>query len=251
MSAPLRLLLLHPWGPDYMDASARDTMQAHLGPTSRIEVDNLGKEAQKMPWPHADSRARMLERAQQAERAGYDGLIIGCAADPFLAEIQAPLSIPVTAPSQAAAWRAAQIGPLGVVTRRLAPHFSALIPNQDNWQDTWQRRFAGYGVERILLDSIFVDRHPDPEELVNLTAADPALLARRILHAMAQALQAQGPAAFQRLKSAGAEVAYMGCTFWSQSLWRHFQLKSAFALPVINPLGNAALHSEALARGRG
>jgi len=81
----------------------------------------------------------MVEGIIQAEKAGYDGAVIGCFGDPGLDVLEAIVNIPVTGPAKAALIMGQAVGrKMGFVT---LPH----------WEQKVEKLACAYGLENLMI----------------------------------------------------------------------------------------------------
>ena len=248
-----RILVLSPWGVDYMDGFAKELISAHVRDDTEIDVANLVGEAPPLPWPAASASGAAVERVRKAEAEGYDAVIIACCADPFLAETRAAVKIPVVGLTEAVVVGSRARGKLAVLARGLSDDYLPLIPTQGNW-DFWTNKPLGYGLPRdqFSLRRVMVPLHPSPEELERLTAEDPARLAELTLEAMGASLLEEGlTEAKAAVAEDGAEVLYFACAFWSRAIAGLGDRAPDFGAPVVNPLVTGATYAEHLVLSAG
>ena len=249
-----RILILNPWGIDNMDQSALDVAGKYARPDSDFEVRNLGATAPPLPWPSADQSGRAVEVTRQAEADGFDGIVIGCSADPFLDDVRAAVDIPVTAPVEAAVHTSRAFGKFGIFARLLSEEYLPLIPTQGNW-DFWNGISQKYGLtpDEYALRRVFVPKHPSPQELHDLTESDPARLCDLTIEAMTEALLTDGvEQARAAIEEEDVKVLYFACAFWSPGIEEiRAQAQETFGAPVLNTLGNATSFMEHTLVGMG
>jgi Asp/Glu/hydantoin racemase len=241
-----RILILNPWGVDYMDEPARDVVSPRVRPDTSIEVRNLGDAAPALPWPVVGKETAMTSAARQAQSEGFDGLVIGCCADPYLAVVRDAVDIPVSAPTEAAVYMSRTMGKVAILARRLADSYLPLIPTQGNW-DFWNGKAHEYGLRdgEYALRGVQVPEHPDPETLEQLTTADPEQLRDLTIAAMTQALRTDGVTqARAAVEEDGAQVLYFACAYWSRGIDELASDGSLFGVPVLNPLVTATTFVE-------
>lgn len=248
------ITVINPWGMSYMDQPALDAASAAVRADTDVEVRNLGEGAAPLPWPLPESAPIAVEAAKQAVADGADALVVGCCADPFLAQIREAVDVPVTSPTEAAIATARSFGKLGILARRFPEVYSPLIPTQDNW-DFWNNMARGYGLrdEDYALRRIQVPTHPSPDELNHLTNADPGKLRELTLESMTHALRTNGVEQAQAAANEdGVDVVYFACVFWSHSLEVMGADASTFGVPFLNPVATAASFAEhaLIAQGR-
>jgi len=242
-------MILNPWGFDYMDSVAEKAVGPYLHPRTDLVCTNLGKEALPMPWPVPESRKLAVERAMKAQADGFDAIVIGCCADPFLSDIRQAVSIPVVGVTEAACATARSRGKITIMARRLSDSFRSLIPIQNAWERGWTDLATGYGLKpgEFSLRRVFVPGHPDPETLVDLTNRDQAKLRDLTVAGMSEALHAEGLEQTRAaIKEDGARAVYFACAFWSLPISELEKAGNAFGVPVINPLVSAVSYAEHL-----
>ena len=248
-----RILMVSPWGVDYMDAPAERVVAPHLHSDTELVVTNLGDAAPPLPWPCPEGEAVMIETARKAEANRFDAVVIGCAADPFLKETRKAVSIPVVGVTESVCASARNWGKLAVLARRLSDSYLPLIPSQGNW-DFWIGKATGYGLspDDFVMRGVPVPAHPEPDELTRLTDEDPARLRDLTLEAMGQALHADGlTQAKAAVKDEGARALFFACAFWSESIDQLGATAQEFGAPVINPLVCAVTYAEHLLISKG
>ena len=249
-----KILILNPWGAGYMDTVTEEVVAPYLHPDTDVVCTNLGPGASPMPWPVPESRPLAVERAMQAQADGFDAIVIGCCADPFLLDIRKAVSIPVVGVTESVASTARNRGKVAVLTRQLEDAYQRLIPSQAEWELVWSRRLTSYRLqpEEFCLGQVFVPKHPDPDTLLDLTARDPARLRDLTIGAMDEALHSQGLEQARAVaKAAGATAVFFGCAFWSKPIAALGEAAAAFGIPVINPLVSATSYAEHLLLSRG
>ncbi len=232
-----RIMILSPWGVDYMDEPALEVARRHARPDTELEIRNLGEDAAPLPWPVAASEGLMVEAARKAETDGFDGIAIGCCADPFLASVREAVNIPVSAPSEAAAYTSRQFGKVAILARRLSDSFLPLIPSQGNW-DFWNGTAQKYGLAEndYTLRAVQVPTHPSPEDIDRLTPSDPGLLRDLTIEAMTDALYTNGVTEARAAVADGAEAIYFACAYWSRGIDALDGDHSAFGAPLLAPI---------------
>ncbi|SDG82112.1 aspartate/glutamate racemase family protein [Microbacterium pygmaeum] len=241
-----RILVLSPWGVDYMDKPTAEIAGRHVRSDTELEVRNLGDVAPPLPWPVAGMAGRAVEVARQAEADGFDGIAIGCCADPFLQDIRAAVGIPVSAPSESVIHASRTYGKLTILPRRLSDAYLPLIPTQGNF-DFWNgtARKNGLGDGDYTLRAVPVPKHPSPEDLERYTPTDPGLLRDLTIDAMTEALRTSG---LEQAKLAtaedGAAALYFACAFWSTGIEGLGLDAAEFGAPVLNPVVAATTYVE-------
>lgn len=247
-----RILVLMPWGTDYMDEPALGVIAPRVRPDTDVEVRNLGEAAPPFPWMHAGLEGAMCQEAKRAQDEGFDGVVIGCSGDPYLETVRAAVDIPVSAPTEAAMHFSRTVGKLAVLARRFPDHYAPRIPSAGTF-DFWHKKAAEHGLTRddYSVRSVFVPKHPDPDTLEHLTHADTKLLRDLTLDAMTDALRGEGVAqAKAAVDEDGADAVYFACTFWGRGV-DEFAADLFPGIPVFNPLvtGVAFVESAIVSQG--
>ncbi|MDR7485296.1 MAG: aspartate/glutamate racemase family protein [Armatimonadota bacterium] len=184
-----------------------DTWEVAAGPAS---IESAYEEYLAVPGA--------IERLVEAERAGFDGAILGCFGDPGLEAAREMVSIPVTGPGEASMLFAATLG-----------HRFSIVTVLDTVCALLERLAWQVGVDRKLasvraIDVPVLDLDHDPEET----------FARMVREA---------EAARDRDR---ADVIVMGCmTMAFQD--RQTEMARLLGIPVVNPLYAAVKMMQALA----
>lgn len=233
-----KLLLLNPWGVDYMDTPLLDLVSRHVRGDTELVVRNLGESVPPLPWPVATSADRAVEVAKGAEGEGFDGIVIACCADPFLDAVRSSVSIPVSAPTEAVVKSSGSFGRLAIIARQLPDEYTALIPSQGNW-DFWRGKAREYGLADgdYTLARVPIPDHPSPAMLDRLTREDPEGLRDLTVTAMTTALEIDGRQAAEQARADGADVIHFACAFWGQGLESWSKDSTGVPdIPVLNPV---------------
>lgn len=248
-----RILMLSPWGVEYMDQPALDVASKHVRPDTELEVRNLGSNAPQLPWPVASAEGLAVEAARKAEADGFDGIVIVCCADPFLEAVRAAVNIPVTGLSEATIATAKQYGKVGIMARRLSDDYLPLIPSQGNW-DFWNNTALKNGLKegQYALHAVEVPKHPSPEDLDRLTEEDPAGVRDLTVEAMREALLTNGVRESRLAVEDGVDALYFACAYWSRGIDELGDDAELFDVPIINPVvaGVGFLEHALVARGK-
>lgn len=237
-----RILLLNPWGMDYMDAPAHEVVGPRVRPDTTIEVRNLGDAAPPLPWPVAGIEAAMVAEAQRAQAEGFDGLVIACSGDPYLEVVREAVQIPVSAPTEAAIRTSRAFGKLAILPRQMPDSYASRLQTLGSG-DFWQTKARENGLREgeFTCRGVPVPGHPEPDVLDQLTSADPGRLRDLTLDAMTDALRTEGVSqAGAAAAEDGADVVYFACTFWSRGIEELNTDGTFFGIPVLNPMVTAA-----------
>lgn len=249
-----KIMVLNPWGADYMDKIAEEVVAPHVHASTEVVCTSLGDQASPLPWPVPSSRDIVLSKARKAQVDGFDAIVIGCCADPFLADVRAAVTIPVVGLTESFCVTARNRGKVTLMIRGLADSYLPHIPTQNDWKNGWGGRALAYGLkpEEFTVRRVFVPEHPDPKTLESLTAHDQARLRDLTISAMRNALHADGLE--QTLAAAeedGSRAVYFACAFWSQPIDELKGKAKSFRIPVVNPLLSGVTYAEHLLLSRG
>lgn len=243
-----KIMIINPWGVDYMDGLTEEVVAPCLGADTQVVCTSLGSVAAPLPWPTPSGRSPTIETARKAEADGFDAIVIGCAADPFLAETRSAVSIPVVGVTETVCASVKNRGKVAILARRLSDAYLPLIPSQGNW-DFWTDTAKGYGLADgdFCMRRVNVPAHPDPDALERMTREDPLGLRDATVEAMDASLHAEGLAAAEAAVADGAQALFFACAFWSKPIASLGSSAAAkFCAPVINPLVSAATYAEHL-----
>jgi Asp/Glu/hydantoin racemase len=245
----LRILILTPWGMDYMDDPALKVVSRHVRPETAVEVRNLGEPVPALPWPLASGEAAMIAEARRAQAEGFDGLLIACSGDPYLEAVREAVDIPVSAPTDAALHLSRAFGKIAIMARQMPESYNEALSHV--WGagsgDFWQSRARESGMDEgdYSIRRVPIVKHPDLDTLMELTNSDPDRLRDLTLDAMTDALLTNGVAqAREAVEQDGADAIYFACTFWSAGLDQLSDAEDPFGVPVFNPLVSAATFLE-------
>jgi allantoin racemase len=246
---PTEIMVLNPWGVDYMDEATREVVEPFAGAGTTITVSNLGDAAPRVPWPSGDIAGPLLEKVREAADQGCGAVVVGCAADPFLSEVRAEAPIPVVGVTESVCAAVQPRGRVGVLARRLNDSYLSLIPAQGN-KEFWPNMLRGYGIDEgaVSVRAVPVRRHPEPDELIRMTDSDPTGLCDRILDAMTEAFLGEGVREAERsVHEDGAQALFFACTFWSRAIAESAnRLGDRLGVPVVNPLLCAVARAQRL-----
>ena len=137
-----------------------DVIDIPSGPSS---IESMYEEAQAVPG--------MVAAAIQAEKDGYNGVIVGCYGDPGLAAAREMVSIPVVGPGETSALLAAMLG-----------HHFSIVTVTDSLVGTLEQLVLAAGVDRKLasvrpIDVSVLDIGSSPD-IVRQRARKAAMAAR-------------------------------------------------------------------------
>ena len=187
---------------------------------------------------------QLLQAVQQGERDGFDAVVIACCSDPGLEDAKDLVSIPVTAPMEAAVATSLGLGRLGVVAPRIESGEGENLPQDANWV---RRLIHRYGGERSFAGVWSAPAgHPSAEETARLLAEDPDGLREAIRREMAASIDGPaGDAAEVAWREGDATVLFFACTLWGGLL---APVAERVPVPVLDPLITPVRYAELLAR---
>jgi allantoin racemase len=206
----LRILYINPVNTDIFDSHFEDVLSRAASHGTRVDVAYLSQPGEPvtpflpaLPFFHAP----LFRRIKQAEEEGYDGVIIGCSADPGLQEAKRMVSIPVTAPLEANLHLAAM----------LRARVTVLLPAGVEARTRYWDMARAYGMDHRIASIVSVDLHyPPQDECIRMMHEEPNTLLDLILDDHKK--QLEGPIAEQARKAIlkdGAQAIFLGCTFWT------------------------------------
>lgn len=112
----IRILFINPMGTDMYD----EHMASILNPIANSDTQLVVRSLQGVPkTPFLPSPAlfhnQLFQTVIDAEKEGFDGIVIACCADPGLKDAKKLVNITVTAPFEAVAHTAPALGRLTVI----------------------------------------------------------------------------------------------------------------------------------------
>jgi allantoin racemase len=233
----LRIRYVNPVGSGALDAYFDEQLAGSAGADVEIGTVHLELgDGERGPFlPRLPLYQGVLfETLHQAERQGFDGVVIGCSGDPGLAEARRMLRIPVAAPLDAALHLVAQLGQRVAIL--VADGFSAHVLYQDLARQ--------YGLQHLISEIITVPMsYPDPASLDGSQSEERLVLDRHraVLGDIALELAAGAI-------ECGADAIYAGCTLWTGEMLGPF--RERLGVPVIDPAQAAVAMAVAAARVR-
>jgi Asp/Glu/hydantoin racemase len=233
----LRILYIDPIGTDIYDEHMYSLMQPQANSDTELVVRCL-EDVPKTPFLPSPALFynQLFQAVIDAEKEGFDGVVIGCCADPGLKDAKTLVNIPVTAPFEAVARTAPALGRLGVIVPQIESGEGENLPENANWARDLAReyRIVDYvtGVRGAPAD------HPSNEESMRLFAEDPDGLRELVLGGMEKAVHTTAlEASRQAFYQDEATVLFYGCTFWGGMLEPIAREIPATILdPLITPL---------------
>ncbi len=145
MTGP-KILVLNPSGTDIYDEVTREVAIPAVASDTEVVIRNLEGHVPRtafLPAPSVLLNA-LLTAVVEAEKDGFDAVVIACCDDPGLLDAKELVSIPVTGPMEAAVHTAAPLGRLAVIAPRIESGENENLPANSNWV---RRRIHQYGMD--------------------------------------------------------------------------------------------------------
>ncbi len=203
----LKILFINPVGTD----AYNEMMLSIINKVKRDDVQPVVKSLPKGPvhleyhyYEHL-IMDDMLTMIKNAEKEGYDAVVIGCFYDPGLREAREIVSIPVIAPAEASLHYASMLG-----------HKFSIIVGRRKWIPKMEDNIRVYGLEKKLASFRVLGM------TVNEMARKREKLLQRIYEEARKAIEEDG-----------AEVVVLGCTIEAGLL---DDLMKQLRIPVIDPV---------------
>lgn len=236
-----RILLLAPVGTDMHLAAEDRSARRAVHRDTRVEVHHLPGLPETVYVPPEELFVPLLVRAAAAaERAGYDAIGISCCSDPGLDEVRAAVSVPVTAPFEAARALLPALAPLCVLYVDVPPADGESDLAGADWVPELAAR---YGMTHLIAEPqpVPVERPAVERSGGRYTARD---VGEALIAAQRRGLGRYGSAVARRAEAAGARGILPACTYWTGTT---DALRSVTRLPVLDPVELLARHTESLA----
>jgi allantoin racemase len=229
----LRIRYVNPVGSGALDAYFDEQLAGSAGADVEVSTVHLelgeGEHGPFLPR-QPFYQGVLFETLAEAERQGFDGVVIGCSGDPGLAEARRMLQIPVAAPLDAALHLSAQLGQRVAIL--VADGFSAHVLYQDLARQ--------YGLQHLISEIITVPMaYPNPGG-----ASEEQLVLDRHRAVLGDVALELAHGAIER----GADAIYAGCTLWTGEMLGPFRAR--VGVPVIDPAQAAVAMAVAAARVR-
>ena len=187
---------------------------------------------------------QLLGAVEQGEKDGFDAVVIACCSDPGLEDAKDLVSIPVTAPMEAAVATALGLGRLAVIAPRIESAEGENLPQSANWVRRLIHRYGGGPAFAAVLSA--PSGHPSEDE-VNRLLADEDLDGLREAVRREMSASIAGPAAAaaeSAWRDHEATVLFFACTLWSDLLG---PIRERLPIPVLDPLVTPVRYAELLA----
>ena len=242
----MRILIINPLGVSVYDQLIDDVVGPAVGSDTELGVRSLaGTGVPATAFLPAASLLmnQLLGAVEQGERDGYDAVVIACASDPGLADAKELVSIPVTAPLEAAIATGRALGRLGIVAPRIESGEEENLPQDANWV---RRLVHAYGGESAFAGVFSAPCGHPPADLVDrLVVEDPLELRAAVRREMAESIAGPaGDAAESAWRDHDATVLFFACTRWSGLLE---PVRERVPVPVLDPLITPVRYAEMLA----
>jgi allantoin racemase len=218
-----RICFLNTFGTDQYDELIRSTLQPYLRPETEVDITHLANCPRNLDYfvPKHLVEVEVLRAVAEADRAGYDGFVIGCCYDPGLTQARELTDMPVVGPLEASV---ALSRPFGHRYSVVTDHWKAVPELED--------RIRVYGAEANCRSVSAIDWYVDD------MVGDPLAVAR---DARARCLEV--------LDRDRAEVVVLGCTIVA-ACYEKAMIGGDLAgdpAPIINPNVMAVKTAELLA----
>jgi len=244
----MRLLYINPITTDVCNEDAREVLDAHKDADTQVDVVHLEPKSGEVSTPFLppipDFYDDLFEAIRRGERDGYDGIIIGCAADPGHREANYMSSIPVFGPLQTGLNLACLLG----------HRIGMLVPSHDveersaiAWHEETIRRY-GIPRDRIVFRAVQVG-HP-PQEVMETYLAEKrwAELKEEVIGRFRDSIVEDGVAqAKKAVEEDHANVLFFSCTLWGGLL---SPVAQAVDVPVLDPVITALKSAEMVIKTR-
>ena len=242
----MRILLINPLGVNVYDELVDEVVRPAIGSDTELTVRSLaGTGVPETAFLPAASLLmnQLLSAVEQGERDGFDAVVIACASDPGLADAKELVSIPVTAPMEAAIATGRALGRLGVVAPRIESGEGENLPQDANWVRRLVHAYDGASIFAGVFSAPCP--HPPADVVDRLVYENPRELRSLVRRGMAEAVAGPaGDAAEAAFRDHDATVLFYACTIWSGLLE---PVRDRVPVPVLDPLITPVRYAEMLA----
>ncbi len=242
----MRILLINPLGVNVYDELVDEVVRPAISSDTELTVRSLaGTGVPETAFLPAASLLlnQLLSAVEQGERDGFDAVVIACASDPGLADAKELVSIPVTAPMEAAIATGRALGRLGVVAPRIESGEGENLPQDANWVRRLVHAYDGGSIFAGVFSASCP--HPPADLVDRLVHEDPRELRGIVRRGMAEAIAGPaGDAAEAAFRDHDATVLFFACTIWSGLL---APVRERVPVPVLDPLITPVRYAEMLA----
>lgn len=243
----IRILYIDPIGSDIYDAHMFNILRPQASPDTELVIRCLQgvPKTPFLPTPAAFTN-QLYQTIIDAEKEGFDGVIIGCCADPGLKDAKTLVSIPVTAPFEAAVRTAPAFGRLGVIVPLIESGEGENLPSNANWARDLVREYRA--TEYVACVRAAPADHPSTQESMRLFAEDPDALRHLVLGGMERAVHTTAMEhSIKAVHEDDATVLFYGCTFWGGML---NPIAKAVPVTILDPIVTPLKYVELLANAR-
>ncbi len=244
----MRIQIINPLGIDKHNETTLDVVRPTVSLDTQISARSLaGTGVPATAFLPAASlfMNQLLAAVIEAEKDGFDAVVIACCSDPGLEDAKDLVSIPVTAPMEAAAATGLAFGRLGVIAPRIESGEGENLPQTANWV---RRLIHRYGGEASFAGVISAPcGHPSEEEVAQYLANDDASgLGAAVRREMSASIAGPaGEAAEFAWRENEATALFFACTLWGGLL---DPIRDRVPIPVLDPLLTPVHYAELLAR---
>jgi len=244
----MRILYVNPITTDVCDDDVQKILDAHKEVDTEADVIHLEPKAGELSTPFLppipDFYSDLFDAIKKGERDGYDGIIIGCAADPGHREANYMSSIPVLGPFQTGLNLACLLG----------HRIGLLVPSHDveersaiAWHEESIRRY-GIPRDRIVFRAVQVG-HP-PQDIMKRYLAEKrwAELKEEVVSRFSDSVTKDGIIqAKKAVEEDHVNVLFFSCTLWGGLL---SPIAQAVDVPVLDPVITALKSAELVIKAR-
>jgi Asp/Glu/hydantoin racemase len=243
----MRLLIINPLGVDFYNSMTEEIGRRAAAPGTEVTARSLaGTGVPPTSFLPAASlfMNQLLVAVEQGEKDGFDAVVIACCSDPGLEDAKDLVSIPVTAPMEAAVATGRGLGRLAVIAPRIESGRGENLPQNANWVRRLIHRYGGGSAFAGVLSA--PTGHPSEDEVARLLDDDDiAGLRDAVRREMSASIAGPaGAAAESAWRDLDATVLFFACTFWSDLLG---PIRERLPIPVLDPLVTPVRYSELLA----
>jgi Asp/Glu/hydantoin racemase len=242
----MRLLIINPLGVDIYDSMTEDIGRRAVAPGTEIVVRSLtGTGVPATIFLPAASLFinQLLVAVEQGEKDGFDAVVIACCSDPGLEDAKDLVSIPVTAPMEAAVATGFGLGRMAVIAPRIDSGDGENLPQTANWVLRLIHRYGGESAFAGVLSAR--SGHPSESEVARLLAENVDGLREAVRREMSASIAGPAAAAAESAwRDHDATVLFFACTLWSDLLG---PIRERLPIPVLDPLVTPIRYAELLA----
>lgn len=223
-----KILYINPIGTDVLDKRFEETLERIARPETEINITSfecLYNKPFTNPFLYIGN---IIEAVKNAEKQGYSGVIIGCAADPGLEQAKKAVRIPVTAPAEA-----------GMYLSSLLGRFSIIVPKGGSGDTAYVKDLVrSYGLLHKLVSCALVEipGRPSIEEEDKEVLKNPKQYAKKISKMFREAVKGEIPNVAQGMRNEGARSILLACTLFSNFQKEIREISHKLGTPIIDPV---------------